>query len=106
MLTDPGLGVEQQHLGDAGAVTQDRPLRHADALQLYRLLQAHANEATRQQVEVRVGELAAHNDLPGTRVDTDVGEQQFAGQRIEAAVVLNQRGLGLILADLLQLASP
>ena len=101
---DPLFGVEQQHLGDAGAVALDGPLRHADALLVDRLLQAYAHETAGQQVEVRVGELAAQDDLAGARVDGDVAEQQLARQRIEAAVILNQRGLGLVLADLLQLA--
>ena len=103
LLADPLFGVEQQHLGDAGAVTLDGPLRHADALLVDRLLQAHAHETAGQQVEVRVGEFAAQDDLAGARVDGDVGEQQLARQRIEAAVVLDQRGFGLALADLLQL---
>jgi hypothetical protein len=32
---------------------------------VHRLLQAYAHEAARQQVEVRVGELAAQGDLAG-----------------------------------------
>jgi hypothetical protein len=59
------------------------------------LLQAHAYETARQQVEVRVGELAAQDDLPGAWIDRDVAEQQLARQRVKAAVVLDQRGLGL-----------
>lgn len=88
---------------DAGAVALNGPLRHADTLLIDRLFQSHANETARQQIEVRVGELAAQDDLAGARVDRDVGEQQLARQRIEAAVVLDQRGLGLALAYLLQL---
>jgi hypothetical protein len=88
-------GHRQQHLRDTGAVTLDGPLRHADAFAIDRLFQAHAHETARQQVEVRVGELAAQDDLAGAWVDRDVAEQQLARQRVEAAVVLDQRGLGL-----------
>ena len=69
LLADPLFGVEQQHLGDAGAVALNGPLRHADTLLIDRLFQSHANETARQQIEVRVGELAAQDDLAGARVD-------------------------------------
>ncbi|MNP80337.1 hypothetical protein D3C76_1784130 [compost metagenome] len=68
------------------------------------MFQAYPHEAAGQQVEVGIGELAAQNDLPRARVDGDVAEQQFARQRVKGAVILNQRGFGLTLADLLQLA--
>ncbi|MNP13621.1 hypothetical protein D3C76_1059090 [compost metagenome] len=79
-------------------------MRHADALLVDPLLQAYAHEAAGQQVEIGIGEFAAQDDLAGTRIHRDVGEQQLARQRVEAAVVLDQRGLDLVLADLLQLA--
>lgn len=103
LLADPLLVIEQQHLRHPGAVTLDGPLRHADALLIDRLLQAHAHETARQQVEVRIREFAAQDDLPGAWIDRDVGEQQLARQRVQAAVVLDQRGPGLSLTDCFQL---
>ncbi len=104
-VADAGLLVDHQHLRHAGAVAQDGALRHAQALGLHRLLQAYAHVAAGQQVEVRVGELAAQGDLVGAGVDADVGKQQLARQRVGAAVVLDQGGAGLAVAYLLQLAS-
>lgn len=100
-VADPGLRVDHQHLGHTRAVAQDGALRHAQALGLHGLLQAYAHIAAGQQVEVWVGELAAQGDLVGAGVDADVGEQQLARQRVGAAIVLDQRGTGLAVANLL-----
>lgn len=103
LFGDAHLLVDGQHLGNAGAVTLHGTLRYGDTVLDSCLLEAHANETARQQVEIRVGEFAAQNDLASARVDGDVAEQQLARQRIQAAVILNQRGFDLILADFLQL---
>ncbi len=49
------------------------------------------------------GEFAAQDHLASAGVDADIGEQQLARQRVGTAVILDQRGLGLVLPDLLQL---
>src|SRR3546814_7092389 len=77
------LRVEQQHLSGPGAVALESSLRHADTLTVDGLLQSHAHEAAWQQVEVRVGNLAAQGDLAGARVDGDVGEQIGSASRSE-----------------------
>lgn len=100
---DAHLLVNRQHLSDTGAVTLHGALRHGQAVGNRRLLQAHTDEATGEQIEIRVREFAAQDDLAGARVDGDIGKQQLARQRIKAAVILNQRGFDLILTDLLQL---
>lgn len=103
LLGHSHLLVDGQHLSDTGAVTLHCTLRYGDAVLHGRLLQAYADETARQQIEIGIGELAAQDDLASARVDRDVAEQQLARQRIEAAVILNQRGLDLILTDFLQL---
>ena len=51
------------------------------------LLQPHAHIQAGQQVTLGVGHLGAQRDLAGARVHCQVGKQQFAGERIFAAVL-------------------
>ncbi|MNE91164.1 hypothetical protein D3C80_1887430 [compost metagenome] len=46
-FADAQVLIDQQHAGHAGAVAQDGPLRHADALLVDGLFQAHTDEAAR-----------------------------------------------------------
>ena len=69
------------------------------------LLDQHADIHARQQFALRIGKLAAQRHLPGMGIDLGVREQQFAGQRIERAVVEHQADLHRVGRDAVEIAA-
>ena len=97
--------LDHEHFAAAAAVALDRLLRHGDGVGVDALLDLHADIHARQQFALRIGKLAAQRHLPGMGVDLGFGEQQFAGERIERAVVEHEADLRRIGRDAVEIAA-
>src|SRR5690606_39667730 len=93
------VGFHDVDLRPASAVPLHRLLEHCDDVVLNTLLDDHTDIHARQQIAVRIWELAAHDYLAGGGLDGDLRKQQPARMRVLGTVVEAQLDLHLVLAD-------
>ena len=101
---DAVVVLDHEHFAAAAAIALDRLLRHRDGVAVDALLDLHADIHAGQQFALRIGKLAAQRHLPGMGIDLGLREQQFAGQRIDRAVVEHQADLHRVGRDAVEIA--